>query len=354
MSKSENCGMNYNDLATFCNQMAQLSAAQTGHVDSLLVIEKHIKNRRLKKCIRNIIVEVANGEDYYKAFYNNDKYIPSLLRSAIMNVSNENNETEMWYFMGKLYESMNDMKLAIKRNFYYPLIVMLTAIAVVASVMIAIFPRIIAMFVGMNIVLPAFTRWMLNASEFLRYYFVTIIVCILVIGLVLILLSQFKWGKIINSIFKLNIPIFGKLNKSFVYAKITLIMNTLLTLNMPLKEALIATSESMGDYEVIREDLNSCIEKMSSGTSFSKSINDSIYLSKTIIEMSTAGEEAGDLYEVYEGLSLYYASSFYSDAGRTMLIVETIAVILMVFLVGGLLFSVIRPVLNFYDLINGI
>lgn len=345
-------GIGYEDWSAFCTQMAQF-VNLVSKVSALEMLEDQTDNRKLKGVIRSLLLDVKKGDTISGAIYKREKDFPPVMRYAISGITTDKGMKEAWEKLGEMFASLYELEEAKRRSFFYPFIVMMTALVSVLVLIVFILPRIIGMFAGIDFKLPTFTRIVLDACNLVKEYYIIVIICVLFFALLWWLFRKLPIGAFAASVLRLNLPSVKRMNRNYVYARVSLIMATLLEMKMPRGRVIAVVADSMGDYEAIRSDLYEVGGKLEEGCSFAKSLEESFFFSPMFLNMTAIGEETGDLTGSVRSLADYYSNRFLHEAGKTITRLETISVIIMAVLVLILLGALISPMMDYFELING-
>ena len=312
--------------------------------DSLKLIKAQTKSKSFVKILDSIIGDTANGMFLSAAM---DKYA-SVFGQLFINIIRVGEQsgtlTENLSYLSHELKKKQELHSKVRGALIYPAVIFCATIGIVATLMIAVFPKILPVFANLKIKLPVTTRMLIAATHFMTTYTFWIIGVTIAIIILFVIISKYEWFKHGWHHLLLRIPIVGGIAVKVNMASVSRILGLLLKSGTQVIEAVNITADAL-DNRVYRHELRTAGETLRRGEFFS------IYLSKNpklfppiFTNMIQVGENTGNLTE-----NLDYLSSFYEEDVDEVLknlnsIIEPFLLLFMGLLVGFMALSVVTPI----------
>lgn len=246
-----------------------------------------------------------------------------------------------------------DMKLRQKvvNALMYPAIVILVAIVVLNLLMIFVVPTFVGMFNDLGVELPATTKFVLNASLFMKknWFFMLIF-----LALFIFLIKYYKStpsGKMFFATMKLKMPIMGKITLYSSIARFTRTLSTLTQSGVPLITAL-ETTQKLLQNSFIEEKFEGVIELVRGGEGLSGPIQSIGVFPNLVSVMIRTGEESGALDDMLSKLADLYENEVENMVTRLTAIFEPLMMVFIALIVGFMLATIIMPMFKVYGSFN--
>lgn len=254
-------------------------------------------------------------------------------------------------YLADILARNRDLKQRVSSAFLYPEIVLAMAFSIGGGISIVILPKLIPLFVSLNVKLPLATRIMLAISLFLRDHGV-LAMGGLAGGVVLMLflrhLSPVKW--VLHWI-EIHLPFFGGLIRNYQLAVFGRIFGTLFRSGLTIKDALIATAEAMSNVHY-RRALLSAVAPLTAGTPLATILTRFPFLfPKNVVAIISVGESSGKLEESLAYIADYFDAEVDLQTKRLPTILEPILLIVIGIVVAFVAIAVISPI---YELTSGL
>ena len=258
------------------------------------------------------------------------------------------NLTEILDEMAAYYKRADSNNKQIKNAMTYPSILLVFAIAILAFVILWVVPSFTSMYATTGSELPKLTRMVIDVSEFIGTYYLHILGILFVIGLLFAMLYKnskpFRYG--IQWII-LHIPVVSDIVK---YNELVMFTSTFATL---IKHDVFITDSMdilgrISNNEIYKEIINKAIVNLSNGESLSKAFEGQWAFPNTAYEMLVTGERTGRLGPMMENVANYYQEEQSNIVTRLKSLIEPIMIIVLSFLVGIILLSVVYPMFDIY------
>lgn len=198
----------------FYDQMSTLIGSGVTLIDSLSIIQAQTKKKNLKKLYSKMIHHINGGMSLAETMFLYPHVFPSM-QSALIEAGEKsgNLKVVLAEIVGEL-ESQQDFVRKVKGAMFYPVVLIILALAMVTGMMIFVIPRVAEMYEQSNTQLPALTQTVINISDYVSVNYPIILGAIF--GGILVLwlfVTKIKIGKLLWEKFVSIIPVFGRISK---------------------------------------------------------------------------------------------------------------------------------------------
>ncbi|HKM22433.1 MAG TPA: type II secretion system F family protein, partial [Lachnospiraceae bacterium] len=329
------------DYSIFCRQFVSMTQAGVTLIDALNMLGEQTNNKKLTKAIKEIQAAVEKGESLTEAM-RAQKFFPSLLCSMTEAGEASGSLDIAFDRMATHFEKDAKVKGMIKKAAIYPVIVCIVAVVVVIIMLTTVIPNFTSMFADMDMELPAITKGVMVASDFMmaRWY----IIVAVIVGVV-VLLRWFKstsYGETLFAKIGLKMPLFGQLTVKTSAARFARTVSTLLAAGIALVDAIEITANVM-DNRIVKDALLACKEEIVQGVPLSVPLKDCGLFPPMVYQMTKIGEEAGDMEGLLEKLADYYEEEVEMATQSLMAAMEPLIIVVLAGIVGVLIGAVMAP-----------
>lgn len=316
---------------------------------ALSVIERQSKNAKLKATIRDITERINKGGQFYEALKVHHKVFDDLYVSMIRAGEESGNLAESLRTLAVQMERSTNLKKKIKGAMIYPSIVITVMVIIGILMMIFVLPSITGIFKQMGTELPATTRALIAASDFLV---ANTIMALLFMGAALTALVyglKSKPGKVATSWLVTRLPVIGTMAKETNAARTARTLSSLLNSGVDVIQSLEITEEVVQNVfykKIIREARN----KVEKGTALSE-----IFIARNDLypilvgEMILVGEETGSIAKMLGELAQFYETEVERKTKDLSTIIEPLLMVVIGAGVGFFALALIAPIYSISD-----
>ncbi len=334
-------------LVIFCRQLGTMIGAGIPIMQSLSMLLEKADTPKSKRVYRNVFEEVQKGNSLSAAMQSQEGVFPELLNNMIMAGELSGTLDISLKRMAAHFEKEAKLKNKIKSASIYPMVLGVFSVGVVLALVTFVLPTITGMFSVDKI--PWTTKIILGFSDFLLNNWM-----ILIIGLIFIVITinlllkvrsiRLQWDK-----FKLFMPILGKLNQTIYSARAARALSSLYSSGVQILDMLETTGRVLGN--VYLEDMFlEIIDKVSRGELISKSIAETKSFDPMLSSMIYVGEETGAIGDILDSTADYFDNEADSALQRIISMIEPIMIIVLGFVIGFIVISIIQPIFQMYDI----
>lgn len=342
--------VNEQAITVFSRQFATMINAGLAMVRCLDILAEQTEDKKLQSTLVSVRRDVEGGSTLSNALAKfpdvfNTLYI-SMVKAGEMGGVLDEVLDRLAGFMEKDY----NLKKKVQAALTYPVVIMVLAIGIVIFLVTYILPTFVQLFEGMSLTLPLPTQILMGITKAFQNWIMVlcIVVSIIIIAMVLSRYVQTPTGRKQYDLLKLNVPVFGLLNKKVSISRFCRTLGTLLSSGVPIMQALEIVGKASGN-EIIAQTVGKVRESIREGESIAAPLGASGLFPPMVTQMVAVGEETGNLDAMLSKIADFYDTEVeYMLASLTSML-EPIMIVGMGGVVGFIVISVFLPL---YQLIG--
>ncbi|MEA2113263.1 MAG: type II secretion system F family protein, partial [Patescibacteria group bacterium] len=312
---------------------------------SLRILGKQIENRSLKEVVNTVATDVDGGMSFSKALGKHPKAFSSF--SANLIKSGE--------VSGRLQETLNYLADHLEKEYYliskvrgamtYPAFILGVFVIVGVLVMVMVIPNLTSILLEAEQELPWSTRIVITASDFIRGSGWLIALFLVIAGAVGARYKKTKKGKFYWDVFKLKMPIFGKIFQKTYLARFSDNLSVLIKGGVSIVRSLNISGRVMGN-SVFQQIIFQARDEVKMGKSISLVLEKHKEFPPLFCQMIKTGEKTGKLDIILGKLSDFYGKEVDNTVNNLSQIIEPLLIVILGIGVSILVFSVFIPIYN--------
>ncbi|MCB0338986.1 MAG: type II secretion system inner membrane protein GspF [Bdellovibrionales bacterium] len=336
------------DLAIATRQLSTLISAGLPIVDALAALADQVESPPLKRTLIDIRESVQEGTALAKAMTNFPKTFPRLYVNMVRSGEASGTLDAVLENLADYLEAQQDLRRKISSALFYPILMLVFCVLVVAGLLAFVVPSIVEIFIKEGAALPLPTQITLALSNFLTsYWFLLIALMVLLVFTAKLYYNDPNGRKKIDGIV-LKLPIAGQLLLKINTARVSRTLGTLLLNGVGLLEALEIVKNIVANVHLAQA-IDDARDGVREGRGLAKELGRSKLYPPMVIRMIAVGETSGRLEPMLNKAGQAYESEVNATlAGLTSLI----SPILLIVIGGVVFFIVISILLPMVDLIN--
>jgi len=332
------------DIAIFTRQLATMLNSGIPLVQSFSIIAQAAENPKLKKLITDIRNEVESGSTLAESFGKHPVYFDELYVNLVDAGESAGVLDEVLDSIANYKERMESIKGKVKKAMFYPATVMAVAIAVTLLLLIMVIPQFEDIFQSFGADLPAFTRMVVNASEFMQAQGWWVI--LLFVGGIYALIEVKKRSKPLAHFLdriSLKIPIIGPVLVKSALARFASTLATTFAAGVPLVDALKTVAGATGNV-VYEEAVLQIRDDVATGHQMQLAMQQTGLFPPMLIQMTAIGEEAGSLDAMLLKVASFYEEEVNNTVDALSSLLEPIIIVFIGVVVGGMVVAMYLPI----------
>jgi len=209
--------------------------------------------------------------------------------------------------------------------------------------MIAVVPKITAMFKDFNAELPLATKLLIKFSDSLVANGLLYLVALIVVILTIVQLIKTKRGRYAFHGLLLKLPIFSPIIKKINLARFARTTSSLLKTDIMIIKSFQIAANVLGNVHY-RQALMEMSDKIKKGGTINEVVANYPKLFPPVVaQMIAVGEDTGELDYILEELAEFYEGEIDQTMNNLPAIIEPILILVLGLVVGGIAVAVIMP-----------
>jgi type IV pilus assembly protein PilC len=334
-------------LMIFTRQLATLIDAGLPLLRSLTVLAKQERDPVLKETIAQIADSVQGGSTFSDSLTVHPKVFNKLYVNMVKAGELGGVLELVLIRLAEFQEKAQKIKNKVVSAMFYPIIVLMIAIIIMAFLLVFIVPRFEAIFADMlgGKPLPALTQFVIGLSNLVKDNFILLIVGAVVAFVAYKLIARTPKGSAALDAIKLKAPLFGDLTRKSSISRFSRTLGTLVTSGVPILQALIITRETAGN-QVISDAISKVHDAVKEGESIVTPLDASGVFPPMVISMIDVGEETGQLPEMLLKIAEVYDDEVDNAVAGLTSLLEPIMIVFLAVVVGTIVIALFLPLIS--------
>jgi type IV pilus assembly protein PilC len=335
----------------YLRQFATLLKAGVSVVDATRILSQQTDSKPLMKALLDMEVELLEGNPLSYATAKHKKIFSPLFINMVKAGEIGGNLDETLERLAVHFEKQHYTKQKITSALAYPMVVGFIAIIAVVFLLVKVVPTFVGMFQDFGADLPAITKFVLGASEWMQSFWWLLLLFGIAIALFYTFLKKNKETKYYLDYASLRIPIFGKLLQKSYLARMTRTMSSLFASSVPVLQAMVIVENVVGNEvyaQIIRESRNSLEE----GRSLTEPMLRHWAFPPLVTQMITIGEKTGSLDEMLGKVADFYEKEVDTGTDQLKSLIEPLMIVILAGLVGTIVTSIMVPMFDIFNKIG--
>ena len=337
-------------LTTFTRQLATLVDAGLPLLRGLRVLEKQERNKNLKEIIAQIAVSIEGGSTFSEGLAQHPKVFNRLYVNMVKAGELGGVLEVVLNRLAQFQEKAQKIKGKVIAAMFYPIAVVVVAIAVISILMVFVIPKFKEVFEGLldGEQLPAFTRLVLGISDAIRSHILAVLMVVVAFTICLVLFKKTKFGRKAVDQFKLKVPAVGPVISKLAIARFTRTLGTLVSSGVPILQALQIVKETSGNV-IVATAISSVHESVKQGETITAPLEGSGVFPPMVISMVDVGEQTGALPEMLLKIADNYDEEVDNAVAAMTSLLEPIMIVTLAVVVGSIVIAMFLPLIRLIE-----
>ncbi|MFK8030347.1 MAG: type II secretion system F family protein [Gammaproteobacteria bacterium] len=331
------------DRLFFTEQLELLLSTGVNLHEALDALGNQATNPAFKKLLAEISSDVLQGRPFSQSLSKHPEVFSSTYITLIAAAENGGFLHEVLSQLLEMEEKKEELRSTVVGALSYPLFLAVFSLAVVAFILVFVFPKFGKMFVSIQDELPSTTLALMWASDMLRHRWHLILGIVVTAAFFIRAWYLGPAGRRSVDSFKLRMPGLSSIFVSVYLVQALRTMGTSLNNGVSLVDTLSSCKEVV-DNTVLRMFLAKVESHVKDGVSFSKAFAEGEFLPPLVVQMITTGDSTGNLGKVMIRIADYYERELGKKLQKLSKIAEPLMLLVMGTMVGILVSSLILPI----------
>ena len=344
-------GMSASELALLTRQLATLSQAGLPLEEALLAVSQQNENPRTQSILLGVRSRVMEGHSLADGLADFPQAFPELYRATVAAGEQSGHLDAVLERLAEFTETRQLLQQQIQNALIYPIALVVTAVAIISFMLAYVVPKVVYIFENYDQQLPLLTRIMIGASDFIRDYWVVLIIGIIatVYGIRQLLKKEGPKRKFHHLL--LRLPVVSKLTRGINTARFTQTLSILAGSGVPILESLRIAAQVVVNVPM-REAVEEASLRIREGAMISRSLAASRLFPPMTTHLISSGEASGRLEEMLHRAATNQEREVDGLIATLLGIMQPLLVIVMAAIVLMIVLAILLPIFEINTLIS--
>lgn len=332
------------DIAVFSRMMATMMAAGVPLVQSFEIMGAGHENPAMQNLILAIKTDVEGGTALADALAKHPLYFDDLFVNLVTAGEQAGALETLLDKIATYKEKTEAIKKKIKKALFYPASVLVVAVIVTAILLIFVIPEFENLFQGFGADLPAFTRMVIDLSNFVQAkgWLLAIMIGGAISAFIYVKKRSRAMRHLLDKIM-LKLPVIGAILNKAAIARFARTLSTMFSAGVPLVEALQSVAGATGNI-VYEQAVLTIRDEVSTGQRLARAMEDTDMFPNMVVQMIAIGEESGALDQMSAKVADFYEDEVDAAVDSMSSLLEPLIMAILGVLVGGLVVAMYLPI----------
>ena len=332
------------EIAVFSRQLATMIKSGVPVVQALEIIGNGHKNPRMKEMVTSLRLDIEGGSSIHDAMTKHPVQFDELYRNLVKAGESAGVLETVLDTIASYKENIESLKGKIKKALFYPATVIAVAILVSAVLLVFVVPQFEQVFKQFGADLPAFTKLIIGASDFMIAWWWLIL--LVGIGGSFLFMFMFKRSPALQHTIDrlmLKIPVVGQILHNAAIARYARTLATTFRAGVPLVEALDIVAGATGN-QVYEKAVHNVRDDVAVGYQLNMAMKQVDLFPHMVIQMTAIGEEAGALDTMLFKVAEFYEEEVNNAVDALSSLLEPFIMIFIGGIVGAMVVGMYLPI----------
>ncbi len=336
------------DIVIMFRQLSALVASGVTLTNSLQILRRQIKKRKLKRLLAHVLSDLEEGSSFANALKKHPGVFSSFIISMIESGEFGGTLDAVLERIADHLEAKAAFRTQLITGFIYPAIVILMSIIVVSFLVGFVIPKFMPFIRARGGKLPWNTQFLLDGTRWLRSYWKHLVTGVGTGVLGIYFLSRIETVRYWMDRFKIKLPVVGSIFTYSVVIRFSRNLASLLGNGVSMLESLQIVRGILGNYAAMRV-IDTVEKRVTSGESLSAPIRDASFIFPPMVaEMIAVGEETGSMDNALNLVAEIHEKLLQTYIKRMNILIEPALILSLGGIVGFVAWSLIAGILSMY------
>ncbi len=340
-----------NELPLIIRQLATLVEAGLPLDEALVTLQEQSDHRNTERILSTLHAKVMEGQSLAYAMRLFPRAFDELVATSVEAGEQAGQLAEVLLQLADYLETRETLGKKSLSALIYPMILIMTAIAVVAGLMVYIVPKVIDVFASANVALPLMTRVLIGISDFLSQYG-----WLLLLGMAVLVLAFFTAMQ--KPVFRLawhrgilRLPVLGPLTRTAQSARFTRTLGILTHSAVPIVSALSLASQVVRNA-VMKQACQQVAAAVREGASLAGAMRSADEFPSLAVKLVHSGEQSGRLSDMLNRIALVQERDVESKLTTLTNAIQPLAILFVGMMVLFIVLAMLLPIFQINTLMN--
>ena len=335
------------DLILFSRQLSSMIQAGVPVLQSLQAMQRQVRKQSFRELLRDLAYAVEGGDALSTAMSKHPNvFSPFFLGVVRTGEASGKLSHSLESLSDQMDQDYNFMQ-KVRASLVYPAFVVTVVVILSVIMLLFVMPQLTGLFADAGVQLPLPTRILIIVTTFVRRFWLLLILAAVALGLLLRSYLKTPDGRYTLSSWVLRLPLLSQLFQKIYLARLTSVLQTLFSSDVPVLDSLQLGRESMGN-RVYRRILDDTARAVKDGASISSVWQHEPFIPPLLSTIVAVGEQSGNISDSFSEANRFFKRDVEAMLSSISTLIEPILIIALGIGVGIIVAAVLLPI---YDLV---
>lgn len=332
------------EIALFTRQLATMTRAGVPLLQAFDIAARSTGNNRLSRLLLEVKGDIESGNSLAVSFKRHPMQFDELYCNLVAAGEQAGILDAILDRLAVYKEKTLALKGKIKAALFYPAIVIVISVVVVAIIMWFVIPSFKQVFTSFGADLPWLTNVVVAISDwFVSYWYVVAIIPMVTFGILWYCWKRFPIVAHTIDRMSLKLPVLGEILEKAAVARWTRTLATMFAAGVPLVDALTAVGGASGN-QVFLDATKRIQTNVSTGTALTVAMEDTNVFPNMALQMTRIGEETGALDNMLSKVADFYEREVDDAVSALSSLIEPIMIVFLGTVIGTIVVAMYLPI----------
>lgn len=338
-------GVGMRQLILFFRQTASMISAGVPVLQALQALRKQVPQMTFGRLLEDMMYDVESGESLSIAMSKHSVVFTPFMLGVVRTGEASGRLSQSLLSIADYLEQDYNFTRKVRAALIYPVFV-LTVVVILSIVMFTfVLPQLISVFADAGVQLPWPTRLLIGLTNFFRSYWILLLILAVTVAAMGRSYLRTNEGRFTVSTWALRLPVINRLFQKIYLARLTSVLHTLFTSDVPALESLQLAREAMGN-RVYQRILDDTISSVKDGAAISFVWQQEPYIPAMLTTMVSVGERSGEIGTAFAEASRFFRRDVDVILESMAVLLEPILILILAVGVGIVVGAVLLPIYN--------
>ncbi len=344
-------GMSPGELALITRQLASLSQSGLPLEEALLAVSQQNDQPRTKSILLGVRSKVMEGHTLADGFSEFPQAFPELYRATVAAGEQSGHLDVVLERLADYTEARQELRQRVTNAMVYPIALVVMAVGIISFMLATVVPKIVGVFENTAAELPGLTSGLIATSDFLRAYWIVVVIGLAVLGYAAWFVLQKDGPRRRFHAALLRTPIVGRLTRGVNTARFTRTLSILAGSGVPILESLKISAEVIENLPM-QDAVMEATLRVREGGSISRSLATSKLFPPMMIHLISSGEAGGRLEEMLSRAADGQEREVDGLIAALLGVLQPLLIVIMGAIVLTIVLAILLPIFEINNLIR--
>lgn len=338
------------ELAMFTRQLATLTNAGLPVEQALAAVADQTHRKRARSIFMAVRSRVLEGQTLTASMGEHPAIFDDLYRSSVAAGEQSGHLDSVLSNLADFLERRFDSRRNLESALYYPIVLLVVAVLIVIGLMSYVVPKIVDVFADSGTDLPTLTTVLIATSEFLRQWYLALLLAVVVVIVGLRYLLTIASIRLYWHRTKLNLPFVGWFTRGTNATRYAHTLSILGKSGVPLVDGMHIAKDVVTN-QWIKQRLILAFESVQEGSSLKAALEATGQFPPIFVHMIASGELSGALDEMLDKCATYQQQDLEKAVDTSVQLFRPLVLVIMAGLVLLIMLAILLPILNMNQMV---